>query len=131
MTLSFSKWVENLVPFREKNGEVWLCIDLININKVSLRDNYPLPKMDHILQKVVGSERISTMDGFSGYNQIKVLPEDQENNTFATPWDTFMYAKMPFGLMNVGDTFQCAMDIAFCYGEKFLWLGVPQQTARL
>ena len=50
-----------------------------------MKDKYPLPKMDHILQKVVGAERISMMDGFSGYNQIKVLPEDQENIAFTTP----------------------------------------------
>ena len=53
------------------------------------------------------------MDGFSGYNQIKVLPEDQEKTAFTTPWSTFMYVKIPFGLMDVGATFQCAMDIAF------------------
>ena len=53
------------------------------------------------------------LDGFSGYNQIKVLPEDQEKTAFTTPWGTFMYAKMPFGLMNAGATFQRAMDIGF------------------
>ena len=74
VTLRFSKWVANLVPVRKKNGEIRLCIDFRNLNKVSLEDNYPLPKMDHILQRVVGSERISTMDGFSSYNQVKVLP---------------------------------------------------------
>ena len=96
-------------------------MDFRNLNKVSLKDNYPLPKMDQILQRVVGSERISTMDGFSGYNQMKVLPEDQENTTFTTPRGTFMYAKMPFGLMNVGATFQCAMDIAFAdEKDKFM-----------
>ena len=42
-----------------------------------------------------------------------MLPEDQEKTTFTTPWGTFMYAKMPFGLMNAGATFQRAMDIAF------------------
>ena len=75
------------------------------MSKVSLKDNYPLPKMDQILQKVVGSERISTMDGFLGYNQIKVLPEDRDKTNFTTPWGTFMYAKMPFGLMNARTTF--------------------------
>ena len=70
-----------------------------------MKNNYPLPKMDHILQKVVGAKRISTMDGFSRYNQIKVLPEDQEKTAFTTPWGTFMYAKMPFGLMNAGGYF--------------------------
>ena len=78
-----------------------------------MKDNYPLPKMDHILQKVVGAEIISMIDGFSGYNQIKVLPKDQEKTDFTTPWSTFMYAKMLLGLMNAGATFQCAMVIDF------------------
>ena len=61
------------------------------------------------------------MDGFSGYNQVKVLPVDQEKTTFITPWGTFMYVKMPFGLMNAGATFQRAMDIAFAEEkEKFV-----------
>ena len=106
VTLRFSRWVANLVPVRKKNGEIRLCIDFRNLNKVSMKDNYPLPKMDQILQQVVGAERISMLDGFSEYNQIKVLPEDQEKTAFTTPWGTFMYAKMPFGLMNAGATFQ-------------------------
>ena len=57
------------------------------------------------------------MDGFSGYNQVAVLPEDQNKTTFTTPWGTFMYARMPFGLINAGATFQRAMDIAFV-GEQ-------------
>ena len=113
VSLQFSKWVANLVPVRKKNGEIRLCIDFRNLNRVSLKDNYPLPKMDHILQRVVGSHRMSMLDGFSGYNQIMVHPDDQENTAFTTPWGTFMYAKMPFGLMNAGETFQRAMDIAF------------------
>jgi hypothetical protein len=47
--LTYSEWVENLVPFRKKNGEIRLCVDFRNLNKCSLKDNYPLPKMDHIL----------------------------------------------------------------------------------
>jgi hypothetical protein len=69
--------------------------------------------MEHILQRVTGASRISMIDGFSGYNQISVMPEDREKTTFTTPWGTFMYAKMPFELMNAGATFQRAMDIAF------------------
>ena len=69
--------------------------------------------MDHILQSVVGSSRISLLDGFSGYNQILFQLEDQAKTTFTTPWGTFMYVKMPFGLMNAGETFQRAMDIDF------------------
>ena len=66
VTLRFPRWVANLVPVRKKNGEIRLCIDFRNLNKVSMKDNYTLPKMDHILQKVVKAERISMMDGFSG-----------------------------------------------------------------
>jgi hypothetical protein len=73
--------------------------------------------MEHILQRVTGASRMSMVDGLSGYNQVFVLPEDREKTTFTTPWGTFMYAKMPFGLMNAGATFQRAMDIDFI-GEK-------------
>ena len=113
VALRNSRWLANVVPVRKKNEEIRICIDFKNLNRVSLKDNYPLPKMDHILQKVVGSQRMSMLDGFSGYNQVLVHPDDQEKIAFTTPWGTFMYSKMPFGLMNVGATFQRAMDIAF------------------
>jgi hypothetical protein len=69
--------------------------------------------MDYILQKVVGSQNMSMMDGFLGYNNIMVHLDDREKTTFTTPWGMFMYAKMSFGLMNAGATFQREMDIAF------------------
>jgi hypothetical protein len=49
VSLRFSKWVENLVPVRKKSGEIKLCVDFRNLNRVYLKDNYPLPKIDHIL----------------------------------------------------------------------------------
>ena len=62
--------------------------------------------MEHILQRVIGASRISMIDGFSGYNQISVMPEDREKAAFTTPWGTFMYAKMPFVLINARATFR-------------------------
>jgi hypothetical protein len=115
--LRYSEWVANLVPVRKKNREIRLCVDFRNLNRSSRKDNYPFPKMEHILQRVTGASRISMIDGFSGYNQIYVLPEDREKTAFTTLWGTFMYAKMPFRLMNVGETFQRAMDITFI-GER-------------
>jgi hypothetical protein len=105
--------VENLLPIRKKSGEIRLCVDFINLNRVSLKDNYPLPKMDHILQKVVGSQKMSMLDFFFGCNQIMAHLDDQEKTTFTTPWGNLMYSKMPFGLMNARETFQRAMDIDF------------------
>ena len=97
---------------RKKNGEIRLCVDLKNLNKVSLKDNYPLPKVDYIFQRVASSQSRSMMNGFLGYNQILIYPNDQEKIAFTTPWGTFMYVKMPFCLMNACATFQRAMDIA-------------------
>ena len=85
VTLIFSIWVANLVLVRKKNGEIRICTDFRNLDKVYLKDHYPLPKMDHILQKVVGSQRISTLDGFSGYIHIMVHLEYQEKTAFTTP----------------------------------------------
>jgi len=66
--LRYSNLVANQVPIRKKNGEICLCVDFRNINKCSLEENYPLPKMDHILQRVVGEKIISLLDGYFGYN---------------------------------------------------------------
>ena len=83
--IRFSDWISNLVPVRKKTGEIRLCIDFRNLNKVSLKDNYPLPKMDHILQRVVGASRMSLLDVYSGYNQVLVHEDDQDKTTFTTP----------------------------------------------
>ena len=70
--IKYSNCVSNLVTTRKKIGEIRLGADFKNLKKVSLKDNYPLPKMDHIIQRVVGSSIISLLDGFYGYNQILV-----------------------------------------------------------
>ena len=66
-----------------------------------------------ILQHVVGSQIMSLLDGFFGYNQIKVKRTDIYKTTFTTHWGTFSYECMPFGLSNAGSTFQRAMQIDF------------------
>ena len=72
---------------------------------------------------------MSFLYGFSGYNQVVVHPDDQEKTTFTTPWDTFMYAKIPFGLMNSGATFQRAMDLDFVgLKDKFVLIYLDDLT---
>eukprot|EP00253_Pinus_taeda_P025277 PITA_25277 len=102
-----------MVLVRKKNGDIKICIDFRNLNKASLKDNFPLPTMEQILQSVAGSELMSFLDGFSGYNQILVHPDDRLKTKFRTKWGTYAYQKMPFGLINAGATFQRAMDITF------------------
>ena len=74
--------------------------------------NYLLPNMETLLQRVTGSEMMSMLDAFSGYNQV-VIQKDINKTTFTTPWGTFEYLRIPFGFLNVGATFQRAMDYAF------------------
>lgn len=59
-----STWVSKLVPIRKKNGDIRLYVDFRNLNVGSLKDNYPLPNMEAMLQRVTGCELLSMMDGF-------------------------------------------------------------------
>jgi len=102
-----------MVPVRKKNDDIRICIDFRNLNKASQKDNFPLPIMEQTLHSVAGSELMSFLDGFSGYNQVLVHPDDRLKTTFRTKWGTYAYQKMPFGLINVGATFQRAMDTTF------------------
>jgi hypothetical protein len=111
--IRYSSWMSNLVVVRKKTGEIRLCVDFRNLNQLSLKDNYHLPNMEHLLQRVTEVGMMSMLDGFSGYSQVLVKREDQLKTTFTTPWGTFMYLRMSFGLMNAGATFQRAMDFAF------------------
>jgi hypothetical protein len=105
--------MSNLVVVRKKNGDIRLCVDFRNLDQLSLKGNYPLPNMEHFLQRVIGVGMMSMLDGFSGYNQVLLKREDQLKTAFTTSWGTFMYLRMLFGLMNVGATFQRDMDFAF------------------
>jgi hypothetical protein len=106
-------WVSNLVPIDKKQGTICVCVDYRDINKACPKDNFPTPFVDQIVDDCAGSEIFSLMDGFYGYNQINIVPEDQHKTYFIFPWGTFAYRKLTFGLKNAGTTFQCAMSYAF------------------
>lgn len=100
-----SSWVANLVPIRNKNGEIRLCVYFRDLNWASLKDHHYLSSMKKILSKVSGSEIFSFLDGFSGYNQVLFYESNRYKTTFTTKWGTYVYRKMPFGLTNEGATF--------------------------
>jgi hypothetical protein len=113
--IALTNWVSNLVPVTKKQGTICVCVDYRDINKACPKDNYPTPFVDQIVDDLCRSEIFSLMDGFSGYNQINILPADQHKTSFIFPWGTFTYRKLPFSLNNVGATFQCVMSYAFHY----------------
>ena len=78
------------------------------MNKASPKDNFPLPHIDILVDNTVGHALQSFMDGFSGYNQIKMALENMEKTSFITPWGTYSYKVMPFGFKNASATYQHA-----------------------
>ena len=93
----------------KKNGKLRDCINLKKVNAATIRDHYPLPITDHVIERVAGAEAYSFLDGFSGYNQISIDPKDQHKMAFASERGTFAYRVMPFGLTNAPSTFQRLM----------------------
>ncbi|RDX85813.1 hypothetical protein CR513_32936, partial [Mucuna pruriens] len=98
----YPQWVANIVPVPKKDGKVRMCVDYRDLNKASPKDNFPLPHIDTLVDNTACHQIFSFMDGFSGYNQIRMAPEDREKTTFTTAWGTFCYQVMPFGLKNAG-----------------------------
>jgi hypothetical protein len=108
-----SDWISNPTIVRKKIGEIRMCVDFIDLNKASIKDNFPFPNMEFLLQQVIGSTCTSMLDGFSGYNHVLVNEEYRQITSFITSWETYTYARITFGLKNDGATFQRAMDHAF------------------
>ena len=107
------RWLSNIVPVKKKNGQIKCCVDFRNLNKACPKDEFPLPNMDLLIDYAVGSAIFSFMDGFGGYNQIRMAPKDAEKTAFKTPIGNFYYTVMPFGLKNAGATYQRAMTAIF------------------
>ena len=78
-------WVANIVPVLKKNGKIRVCIDYHDLNAACPKNEFPLSITDIMIDNTCGFERMSFMDGFSGYNQIKMHPEDEKYTSFWTP----------------------------------------------
>ena len=89
--IPLTDWVSNIVPVNKKQGKIRIHIDYRDINRAFAKDNYPTPYIDQIIDDCASSEIFSFMDGFSGYNQINILPANQPKTTFICPWGTFAY----------------------------------------
>lgn len=101
--------MSSLVIVPKKNGKWRVCVDYRELNKATLKDHFPLPFIDRVLDTLVGKKYFSFLDAFNRYNQIKIAPEDQEKTTFTCPYGTYAYKVLPFGLCNAPATFQRAI----------------------
>ena len=111
--IEHTNWVSPTVVVPKKNGKLQVCVNLKQVNAATIRDNYPLPIMDHVIERVAGNAAYSFLDGFFGYNQVSIDPKDQHKTSFAMEWGIFAYRVMPFGLTNAPATFQRLMCHAF------------------
>ncbi|CAM8902579.1 unnamed protein product [Rhodiola kirilowii] len=101
-----------MVTTRVMNG--WrMCIDYRKLNAVTRKDHFPLPFIDQMLDRLAGKPYFCFLDGFLGYNQIPIAPEDQEKTTFTCPFGTFAFHRMSFGLCNAPGTFQRVVTSIF------------------
>nr|GEU31939.1 reverse transcriptase domain-containing protein [Tanacetum cinerariifolium] len=90
-----------------------VCIDYRKLNDATRKEHFSLPFMDQMLERLARNEFYCFLDGFSGYFQILIDPQDQEKTTFTCPYGTFSYRRMPFGLCNAPGTFQRCMTAIF------------------
>ena len=90
-----------------------MCVDFTNLNKACLKDSFPLPRIDQLVNLTAGHKLLTFMDDFSGYNQIVMDENDQEKTSFITSKRLFCYKVLPFGLKNAGATYQRLMNRMF------------------
>ena len=109
-----------LIPTRTVTG--WrMCIDYRKLNKATRKDHFPLPFIDQLLERLANHSFFCYLDGYSGFFQIPIHPDDQEKTTFTCPYGTYAYRRMPFGLCNAPAIFQrCMMSIFFDFIEDIM-----------
>ncbi|KAG7557039.1 Retrotransposon gag domain [Arabidopsis suecica] len=103
---------DELIPTRTITGHR-MCIDYRKLNAASRKDHFPLPFIDQMLERLANHPYYCFLDGYSGFFQIPIHPNDQEKTTFTCPYGTFAYKRMPFGLCNAPATFQRCMTSIF------------------
>ena len=111
--VDYPTWLANPVLVKKPDGTWRMCVDYTSLNKACPKDEYPLPRIDQIVDSTSSCELLSFLDAYSGYHQINMAIDDEEATTFITPFGIFCYTKMQFGLKNAGNTYQKCVHIVF------------------
>ena len=111
--VEYPEWLANVVVVPKKGGKWRVCVDYTNLNDACPKDSFPLSRIGQIVDATSRYEMLSFLDAFSGYHQIPMAPEDEEKTSFITPHGLYCYRVMPFGLKNVGATYQRLMTKIF------------------
>lgn len=112
-------WGFPVVLVRKKDGTVRFCVDYRALNAVTIKDVYPLPRIDETLEALHGTSRYTSLDLHAGYWQLGVAQEDKPKTAFTTRRGLFQFCRMPFGLCNAPSTFQRLMD---CVLRGLTWV---------
>ena len=111
--VKYSKYIVNIIPIKKKNGQISVCVDFRHLNNSCPKDNFSLPIIDLTINATTSHEALSFMVGSLGYNQIWMVPMDEELIAFRTPKGIYYYKVMSFGLKNAGATYQRVMQKIF------------------
>ncbi|GKC85735.1 putative reverse transcriptase domain-containing protein, partial [Tanacetum coccineum] len=107
---SSSPWGAPVLFVKKKDGSFWMCIDYRELNKLTVKNRYPLPRIDDLFDQLQGSRVYSKIDLRSGYHQLRVREEDIPKTAFRTRYDHYEFQVMPFGLTNAPTIFMDLMD---------------------
>jgi hypothetical protein len=103
--VKYPEWLANTVMVKKANGKWRMCIDFIDLNKACPNDEFPLPRIDSLVDAAASSELMSLLDCYSRYHQIWMKKEDEPKTSFITSSGTYCYLRMPEGLKNAGGSF--------------------------
>ncbi|KAH7858121.1 hypothetical protein Vadar_020217 [Vaccinium darrowii] len=111
--VNYLELLSNTVVVKKKNGKRRVCVDFTSLNKACPKDSFPLPRIDQLIDATAGYKRMSFLDAYRGYHQITMHGPDEEKTSFITPRGLYCYRVMPFGLRNVGATYQRLATLMF------------------
>lgn len=106
-------WLANTILVKKANRKWRMCVDFTDLNKACPKDDFPVARIDQIVNSTAGCEMLSFIDAYSGYHPVLMATEDEAKTSFIMPNGTYCYIRMPFGLRNAGATFAQLIELIF------------------